>query len=126
WYGNMTPEKYLALLGDDSLSSDDNIVIEAMNIFRESIKWLGSENTMLAFFSAVSQHITLDRKNRIDSALEILTEKSSNLENLDPLGMINYNKIRSGLNPRKVNIGFATRKLISNSFKEFFRESGDI
>jgi hypothetical protein len=80
---------------------------------------------MLSFFSAVSQYITSSKRDRVDTALDALL-KVAESDEVDPLGMINFNKVRSGLNPRKTNVGFATRKLINVGFKEFFREDGSI
>lgn len=88
--------------------------------------WLGSENTMLSLFSAIAQYIELNRQTRIESALTKLLEYCRNPDIEDPLGLATYSAVKSGLNPRKSNIGFATRKLIHNSFKEFFREEGQL
>lgn len=43
----------------------------------------------------------------------------------DPLGMDNFVRMRSEINPRKINVGLATRRLITNGFKEYFRDAGD-
>ncbi|MGA7588674.1 MAG: hypothetical protein WCB03_21980 [Rouxiella badensis] len=94
-------------------------------ILKGSSGWLGTENVMLSFFSAVSQYISSSKRDRVDEALEVLL-KNAQSDAVDPLGMINFNKVKSGLNPRKTNVGFATRKLINVGFREFFREDGSI
>jgi hypothetical protein len=43
----------------------------------------------------------------------------------DPLGLIVFNQLRTGVSPRKINVGVATRRLLTNGFKEFFRDAGD-
>ncbi|HEJ7036617.1 TPA: hypothetical protein ACGFAK_003047 [Serratia marcescens] len=119
--------KISALEENEGLSSEEKEeMIKEYNIIKDSSVWLGSENVMLSFFSAISQYIGLDRKDRVNSSLERLIESAGNPDIVDPLGMINFTKVRSGLNPRKTNIGFATRKLISTGFKEFFREEGAV
>jgi len=42
----------------------------------------------------------------------------------DPLALKTLSQIRVGINPKKENVGFATRRLLTNGFKEFFREEG--
>lgn len=119
--------KIAALEENEGLSSEEKEeMIKEYNIIKDSSVWLGSENVMLSFFSAISQYIGLDRKDRVNSSLDRLIESADNPDVVDPLGMVNFTKVRSGLNPRKTNIGFATRKLISTGFKEFFREEGAV
>ena len=43
----------------------------------------------------------------------------------DPLDIDIFDSLRLGNNPRKVNVGAATRKLLVNGFKEYFRDRGD-
>lgn len=99
---------------------------ERYEIIKDSAVWLGSENVMLSFFSAIAQYVNIKRKDRVDNAIDKLIHLASDPQEEDPLGMINYNTVKSGLNPRKINVGFATRKLINTGFKEFFREEGDV
>jgi len=51
-------------------------------------------------------------------------QKSSSSK--DPFDLIIFSEIRQGFNPKKINVGFATRRLLTNGFKEFFREEGEI
>ncbi len=89
--------------------------------------WFGSENVMNAFFAAMSDFgSTEQRRTRIDSALERLRAvlQGSN-PGEDPLGLSVFQDVVQGFNTRKVNVGFATRKLLFQVFKEYFRDAGD-
>ena len=89
--------------------------------------WFGSENVINSFFASISQFASNpDREERLKSALKILLKKVSNAKaNSDPLDLAQLQRVVSGLPIRKVNIGFATRKLLTNGFKEFFRDEGE-
>lgn len=89
--------------------------------------WFATSNVMAAFFAAVAQYGKGDRQRRVVEALESLDRTlRSAPEGSDPLGLEEFAKLRSGFNPRKVNVGVATRRLLTNGFKEFFREAGDV
>ncbi len=89
--------------------------------------WFGSETTLNSFFAALSDFGTNEqRKTRIDSALrELLASLNQAQPGQDPLGLETLDQLIKGLNPRKVNIGSATRRLYFTAFKEFFREEGE-
>jgi hypothetical protein len=85
--------------------------------------WFGSENVMNSFFAAIASS---NLSERVDKALSILIKTLKNrLEGYDPLALGTLQQIQKGFNPRKVNIGFATRKLLTNGFKEYFRDEGE-
>lgn len=90
--------------------------------------WFATSNVMAAFFAAVAQFGKGEqRKRRVDGALDALgriLESASQAS--DPLGLEEFAKLRSGFLPRKVNVGVATRRLLTNGFKEFFREGGEV
>ncbi len=91
--------------------------------------WFGSENVMNSFFAAIAQ---LGAANptygeRIATALEKMARQLRDASiGADPMGLETLHRIINNINPRKVNVGFATRRLLTNGFKEFFRESGDL
>ncbi|MBB3897679.1 hypothetical protein [Roseococcus suduntuyensis] len=89
--------------------------------------WLATENVMMAFFAAISQFSSSDlRSQRVDAAVRtLLALLRESREGSDPLGLETFERLRAGNNPRKVNVGLATRRLLTNGFKEFFRESGE-
>lgn len=90
--------------------------------------WLATENVIMAFFAAISQFSSSETKSqRVDEAISVLhaTLKVS-ASGDDPLGLEIFEKLRAGNNPRRVNVGLATRRLLTNGFKEFFRESGEM
>jgi hypothetical protein len=89
--------------------------------------WFGGENVMLAFFAAVADFKSKpERADRAASSIESLKRllRQSNV-GADPLGLETLDQIIKGFNTKKVNVGFATRKLLFNAFKEFFREAGE-
>ncbi|WP_111494818.1 glycosyltransferase family protein [Marinobacter bohaiensis] len=122
-YSSSKLERQRLDLSSENVTEEDIKRDGKLAILEESAGWLGSENTMQSFFSAVAQYINLDRRDRVNRALDSLLEISK-VANEDPLGMFSYTKVKSGLNPRKQNVGYATRRLIANGFKEFFREEG--
>lgn len=91
------------------------------------INWFATENVMVSFFAAHAQYATNEAKRRrIDDALVRLgAELAGATVGADPLGLIVFNQLRTGVSPRKINVGVATRRLLTNGFKEFFRDAGD-
>lgn len=91
------------------------------------LQWFGGENVMNAFFAAVADFGSSEKRvERIDASLDALfvnLKRSNNLD--DPLGLAILQNIINGFPVRKVNVGFATRKLITSAFKEYFREEGE-
>jgi hypothetical protein len=90
--------------------------------------WLATENVIMAFFAAIAQFSSSDAKTRrVDEAISALISSLRDAtENEDPLGLGVFEQLRAGNNPRRVNVGLATRRLLTNGFKEFFRESGEM
>lgn len=93
------------------------------------LEWFGSDNVMNSFFAAVGQYgINEDRNQRIEDALATLTARltSASGADEDPMGLAQLQKLSQGINSRKVNVGVEIRKILTNGFKEYFRESGDV
>ena len=82
---------------------------------------------MLGFFAAVADFTSKpERADRAASAIAALKESlHQGKVGDDPLGLETLDLIIKGFNTKKVNVGFATRKLLFNAFKEFFREAGE-
>jgi hypothetical protein len=89
--------------------------------------WFGSENVLQSFFAANSQYAVSElQKTRSDKALDhLLSTLAASSQGDDPLGLRRLLEIQQGFNPRKVNIGAATRKLLMNGFKELMRNEGE-
>ncbi|MBB2147375.1 hypothetical protein [Pedobacter gandavensis] len=89
--------------------------------------WFAEEITITSFFAAISQFATDEkRKERINKALERFLEKLVATEkNIDILALNVLSDIREGISPKKYNVGIETRKILTNGFKEFFREEGE-
>lgn len=93
---------------------------------RSGISWTGSENFLLGFFAAASNvDARMNGAALITASLERLAASLENPQINDPLGLNVYHEVSSGINSRKSNVGHATRKLIFNGFREFFRSQGE-
>lgn len=98
-----------------------------------NVHWLASENVFVSFFAAIAQFTSSElpenialKADRLDKALNKLIMKLNDADRgTDPLDLEVFDRLRMGNNPRKVNVGAATRKLLVNGFKEFFRDEGD-
>ena len=89
--------------------------------------WLSEENTMKAFFAAVSK-FSLDSKReaRLDISLEkLIADLKKTEQNIDVLDFEQYNQIKSGIDSKKSNVGVALRKTIMDGFREFFMNEGE-
>ena len=90
--------------------------------------WFATDNVMISFFAALAQFGIDDlRKMRMAEALARLSNTLSEAPpGSDPLGLGVFNMLRAGFIPRRVNVGVATRRLLTNGFKEYFREAGQV
>lgn len=89
--------------------------------------WLSEENTMKAFFAAVSKFkIDEKRELRMDKSIKKLLDTLKNAqEGDDVLSLSQFNDIKSGIDSKKSNVGVALRKTIMDGFREFFMNEGD-
>ncbi|AEL25873.1 hypothetical protein [Cyclobacterium marinum] len=134
---------------DDILSSNEEELNESYNHFINYLKkyceldvklfrayssevkgpnfknWLADENTLKGFFSAIGRYASDDKKrDRIDKALENLIQSFSDSIK-DPLYLEKFAEIKSGIDPKRYNVGNETRRLIMDGFREFFFEGGE-
>lgn len=94
----------------------------------DGLSWVGSENFLLSFFAAAASFDARpDGSERVDLAIDKLVNavRDGQVDD-DPMAFATYKDVVQGFNTRKVNVGFATRKLLLNAFKEFFRAEGEI
>lgn len=115
-------ERYLAVY-----SHLDTEVYRVYNEANGNKNWLATENVMNSFFAALSDFgSTPSRVDRINAALDNLlrTLRGSGADS-DPLGLDRFKSLVDGFNPRKMSIGYSTRRLLTNGFKEYFREEGE-
>lgn len=112
---------------DDKLTADEETELFALKVYKNAKPWLGSENVMIALFTAIAQMISTSKQGRVDTAIDKLidTLKAPGQPIADPLGLVKYEKLKSNIDPRKSNVGYATRKLLLRGFKEYFRDEGD-
>lgn len=89
--------------------------------------WFSEENTMKAFFAAVSKFkIDIKREARMDKALQTLIKTLQNSQsNVDILQFGQFNNIKSGIDSKKSNVGVALRKTIMDGFREYFMNEGE-
>lgn len=126
YYHNNFDNKELIRLqniNNEDITEEEQQKIEQLKLLKQAHRWLGSENVFLALFCAISRYSGTAKKDRIKSALERLRISLEN-DDSDPLGFLEYQKQRAMINPRKSNVGVATRKLLLNGFMEFFRDDG--
>lgn len=126
---------YAPIASDVTDLVDPIDITEATEVSKSSrnVHWLATENVFISFFAAVAQFTASDvlqnstlKTERLDTALSaLLLQLRATQPGDDPLGLDIFDKIRIGQNPRKVNVGAATRKLLANGFKEYFRDAGD-
>ncbi len=114
--------KQLQEIVDPSLEDKDEL--NTLHVYKNAKIWLGSENVLVSLFCAIAQFINTNKEDRVINSLNKLKADIANGKN-DPLGLIKYEFYKSAINPRKSNVGHATRKLILNGFKEYFRDEGD-
>lgn len=123
-FDHQTMRVYADGLAIADVDDDTSVALPAKNVAH----WFSTNNVMIAFFAAVTQFAKSDQRQR--RLLEAMERLAKSLEDApdgsDPLGLEAFSKIRSGFIPRKVNVGVATRRLLTNGFKEFFREGGDV
>ena len=103
--------------------------IYSTNIINKGYKnLLAEENFINSFFAVLAQYGETERgKKRIKSAIAKLKKDLKKAKaSSDPLALFEYGKYRAKIDPKLYNIGFGTRKLITNSLKEYFREAGEI
>ncbi len=80
---------------------------------------------MISFFSAASRFYADEkRKAMLDKALNSLLQDMHAKE--DPLYLEIFSSLKDEkANPKKYNVGYATRRLLNNGFIEFFRGYGE-
>lgn len=95
---------------------------------RSPKNWLIEDITMSSFFAAISQFGTDEKRiTRIKDTLKGFVNKlgQANFED-DVLDLKTLSDIREGISPKKYNVGIESRKIITNGFKEYFREEGEL
>lgn len=89
--------------------------------------WLAEANVIQAFFAALSKFSsTSQREERVIQTIEnLLLELSQAQHGEDALSIIELNQILANESiAKKYNIGFATRKLLTSGFNEYFSSDG--
>lgn len=121
-YSSIDLQAELELFQEDE--EDENFISKKkadLEKLARGYSWLGSENTMLSFFSMASFFDNNQRfKPRFDSGLETFISVLEQNIGDDPLAIVAFENSKDTFNPRKKNIGFATRKLTYDGLKEFF------
>jgi len=93
---------------------------------KAGVSWVGSENFMLGFFAAsANADSRADGAQLVSESLAMLITRLEDPKYADPLGFEQHQRVSSGIDSRKSNVGYATRKLAFNGFREFFRSRGE-
>jgi hypothetical protein len=90
--------------------------------------WFAEANVIQAFFAAFSKYSSNDKRE--EAALKAVDKLIDELKNInvgdDPFSVKELNEILSSENvSKKYNVGFATRKLLSSGFTEYFINEGE-
>ena len=95
---------------------------------RSPKNWLVEETTMSSFFAAISQFVTDEkRRQRVIVTLDkLLVKLRAAKAQEDILDLTSFSDIKEGISPKKFNVGIETRKILTNGFKEYFREEGEM
>ncbi|MGF1842293.1 hypothetical protein L4C39_03735 [Vibrio clamense] len=117
------PERLAALkaINEKERTVEEQSEFLKLSAYKNAHLWLGNENVMLSLFCAIAQFKSTGKEDRVKQALLKLENNTSP----DPIEIVTYEALKSGINPRKSNVGHATRKLLLNGFKEYFRDEGD-
>lgn len=88
--------------------------------------WLNDQSVIQSFFAAISKFATTtEKKERVEKAINKLIESLDSSTEEDPLGLGEYNHLKSGYSSRKYNVGVKTREYLVKVFSEYFRDEGD-
>lgn len=90
--------------------------------------WLAEANVIQAFFAAFSKYSSNDKREEValKSIHKLIDELKIKKVGDDPFSVKELNEILSSESvSKKYNVGFATRKLLSSGFTEYFSNEGE-
>ena len=117
-------KNYLRIYADLDVEVSRIYIGNADQEIPNGIKWFGEESVINSFFAALAL-VSSNNSERVQKALDTLLKLLRDTkEDDDPLALEKLQELESGFNARKVSLGFAKRKLLTNGFKEYFREAG--
>ena len=90
-----------------------------------ALQFLSNETVLQGLGAAVGfaeRNSTL--QPRMEQCLKLLLEKTRSEPLSDPFGIVEFDRLRRGIDPAKVNVGQATRDMVFRSFKEYFINNG--
>lgn len=97
----------------------------AQNKYRN---WFADANVIQAFFAALSKYSSNEKREEIalKAVHKLIDELKNKVNGEDPLSIKELNEILSSeAVSKKYNVGFATRKLLSSGFTEYFSNEGE-
>jgi hypothetical protein len=103
---------------------------EAFRIYKNSnsyVNWLADANVINSFFAALGKFCLDEKRERIirTALAKLQDDLASATINSDPFALEKFNEIKKVKADSKLyNVGFATRKLLTTAFIEFFRSEG--
>lgn len=90
-----------------------------------ALQFLSNETVLQGLGAAVGfaeRNPTL--QPRMEQCLKLLLEKTKSEPLSDPFGIVEFDRLRRGIDPAKVNVGQATRDMVFRSFREYFMNNG--
>jgi hypothetical protein len=90
--------------------------------------WFADANVIQAFFAALSKYSSNEKRgeNALKAIGKLIDELKGKNNGEDPLSITELNEILSSeAVSKKYNVGFATRKLLSSGFTEYFSNEGE-
>jgi hypothetical protein len=90
--------------------------------------WFADANVIQSFFSALNKYSSNEKREETAlKSIEKLIEELKKCSTSDPLNIKELNEILSNESvSKKYNVGFATRKLLSSGFAEYFSNEGEL
>ncbi len=90
-----------------------------------ALQFLSNETVLQGLGAAVGfaeRNPTL--QPRMEQCLKLLLEKTKVEPLSDPFGIVEFDRLRRGIDPAKVNVGQATRDMVFRAFREYFMNNG--
>lgn len=120
--------KFTNILEKYCLLDDQIFRIYDGSVFSKYRNWLADANVIQSFFAAVKSFSSNEKRETIvcgaiDKLIEELTSKTNGEDGLNLKEL--YEILSNESISKKYNIGFATRKLLTSAFVEYFRYEGE-
>ena len=97
-----------------------------ISLGRDQLAFLSNETVVQGIAAAVgAAQKNPENAARIQPAFGKLLRELNDDPEMDPIGAVLFDQLRSGINVKRVNVGEATRNAVFHSFQEYIRASGE-